>query len=85
MLQKRIPPLKRWLGDSPDETAFTPWGLKQALRRAGFVNGRVEPFDFLHPLTPAPLIAPVSGLGRIMERSPGLRYIAGSLHITATR
>jgi hypothetical protein len=45
----------------------------------------VQPFDFLYPLTPAPLIGAVERIGRGLERLPGLREIAGSLFITGRR
>ncbi|MBF0254788.1 MAG: class I SAM-dependent methyltransferase [Candidatus Omnitrophica bacterium] len=41
------------------------------------------PIDFLHPWTPAPLVPALEGLGRWVERVPGLREIAGSLQILA--
>jgi 2-polyprenyl-3-methyl-5-hydroxy-6-metoxy-1,4-benzoquinol methylase len=70
---------------SPDETAFVRWTLVRELRRAGFEAVEVEPFDFLHPATPAALIAAVSRVGALLEAVPGLRELAGSLAIRARR
>ncbi len=84
-VQKNVPLIKRWLGDTPHETAFVRWSLVARLRRAGFTGARVFPFDFLHPLTPRPLIGLVSGLGAVAERIPILREIAGSCVIVAER
>jgi len=84
-LQKNVPALKRRLGDSPDETAFFSWQVRKLLLALEFTEIRVEPFDFLHPLTPVGLIPSVDRLGRWMERVPGLRAIAGSLIISAQR
>ncbi|MEO6436335.1 MAG: class I SAM-dependent methyltransferase [Tepidisphaeraceae bacterium] len=83
-LQKNVPLLKRWAGDSPDETAFFRCGLKRALEAAGFVDAHVTPFDWLHPATPRPLIALVSGIGAVIERVPLLREFAGSVVCRAT-
>ncbi len=77
--------LKRLAGGTPHETAFTRWGLGAALRRHGFADIRIVPFDFLHPLTPRRAIPAVSRLAAAAERIPLLREIAGSLFITAIR
>jgi len=61
---KKIPFVKRLLGETPHETAFTRWGLAAALRRHGFTDIRIAPFDFLHPLIPRRAIPAVARLGR---------------------
>ena len=84
-LQKNIPWLKRRLGDSPDETAFFSWRIRNLLRAAGFKNVAVIPFDFLHPAVPARLIPAVSALGELAEKIPIVKEIAGSISIQATK
>jgi 2-polyprenyl-3-methyl-5-hydroxy-6-metoxy-1,4-benzoquinol methylase len=84
-LQKHIPWLKRKLGDSPDETAFFRWEIRQLLVTAGFRQVRVFPFDFLHPAVPRKLIGMISSLGAIAERTPFVKEIAGSLYIKAVK
>lgn len=81
--QKNIPSLKKRMGDSPDETAFFRWPLAGKLARAGFAGIQVQPFDFLHPGTPPPLIGVVDRLGRWLESRRVVGEIAGSLHIRA--
>ncbi len=83
--QKNVPAIKRWLGDIPHETAFVRWSIARRLERAGFTRVRVTPFDFLHPLTPRPLIPLVSGMGAVLEHLPLLREIAGSCVIAAEK
>jgi SAM-dependent methyltransferase len=85
MLQKNFPPLKRLMGDSPDETAFFRWGIARELSRAGFSAPAVRPFDFLHPWVPGALAKSAERLGSFLERIPLLREIAGSLLITASK
>ncbi|MBI4615050.1 MAG: methyltransferase domain-containing protein [Planctomycetes bacterium] len=82
-LTKKIPFLKRRVGDTPEETAFVRWTLPARLREAGFEPLSIRPFDFLHPWTPAPLVGLVSAVGRVCERAPVVREIAGSLLIVA--
>jgi SAM-dependent methyltransferase len=83
LLQKNLAPLKRWAGDSPDETAFVRWRLGRSLARAGFEAVRIVPFDFLHPATPGGAVGLVDRLSLALERVPLLREIGGSLLILA--
>ncbi|MGF1500160.1 MAG: class I SAM-dependent methyltransferase [Elainellaceae cyanobacterium] len=81
-LQKNIPPLKAYLGDSPDEYAFTQWQIGRSLEQAGFVNIDVSAYEFLHPSTPPTLIKQVIDLEHFLSRT-FLKYIGGSLLIEA--
>ena len=78
-LQKNIPYLKRLLGDSPDETAYTRWQVNKALTANGFKNCRVFLFDFLHPLISPGWISFIEKLGRWGEKVPLIREVAGSI------
>ena len=79
----------RWIGErldnSPGETAFVRWRLARLLRQAGIVDVRTRPFDFLYPLTPKPLIRVVERLGRLLEHTPLVAEIAGSLLVTGRK
>jgi len=70
---------------SADETAFVRGGLQRLLERVGFAGVRITPFDFLHPATPRAMIGAVRRLGRGLEAVPGIRELAGSLHIEGER
>ena len=76
---------KRYFGVSPDEMAFSRFRAARALRRAGFAEVDVRPFDFLHPATPASWVAVMARAGRLVERVPLVREIAGSLLIRALK
>lgn len=78
-LQKNIPWLKKYLGDSPDETAIVRWKLAKIMKKIGFVQVRIFPFDFLHPTTPHLLIGLVQKLGVLLEKAPVVKEIAGSV------
>ena len=80
-IQKNIPLIKKWLGDSPDETAIVRWKFSRLMKKCGFKNIRIFPYDFLHPVTPRPLISVVNGIGKLLERVPLVREIAGSVII----
>ena len=82
-IQKNIPFIKKMLGDSPDERAFFRWQIAGLLRRTGFQQITVFPYDFLHPLVPKPFIGTVSAIGKVLEHVPLVKEIAGSLIISA--
>ncbi len=84
-IQKNVPWIKRWLGDTPNETAFFRRPLCRLLERTGYRDVRIEPFDFLHPKTPAPLINGVDMLGGFLENLPVVSEFAGSLYIRAVK
>jgi len=80
-LTKGVPSIKRRAGDSPDETAFFRWQIAKKLRGFGFAEVSVEPFDFVHPHTPAWLLHATERLAAVLEKTPLVRWIAGSLII----
>ncbi len=85
VFERSTPAIRRWMGASPEETAFFRWNLARQLRHGGFDRVRIEPFDFLHPAVPRPLIPLVRGVGEVLEQLPLFREIAGSLIISARR
>jgi SAM-dependent methyltransferase len=84
-IQKNVPWVKRKLGDSPDETAFFRWPLRRLLEVTGYREVRIDPFDFLHPQTPVPLVNRLNSVGRFLESVPVISEFAGSLYIRAVK
>ena len=84
-LQKNVSFIKRRVGDSPDETAFFRWRIRNTLKEIGFTNIVVTPHDFLHPSIPVGLIPFVKMCGNILESTPLVREIAGSLLFAGTK
>jgi Methylase involved in ubiquinone/menaquinone biosynthesis len=84
-LQKNIPALKKALGDSPDESAFFIWSIRKKLKKSGFTNIDIIPFDFLHPRIPKRWIKTILPLTNLAEKIPLLKQISGSLYIKATK
>jgi len=81
LLQKNVPWLKKLAGDSPDETAFFRGQIARRLTAAGFREIKVVPFDFLHPSIPDFAVGFFDRFGRLLEKIPMVREIAGSLFI----
>jgi ubiquinone/menaquinone biosynthesis C-methylase UbiE len=84
-IQKSVPFIKRLMGDSPDETAFVRWKLKKTLKRIGFKDINIFPYDFLHPATPPKMMRFISNMGLAFEKTPIMKEIAGSLIIYAKK
>lgn len=80
-IQKNIPFIKKWLGDSPDESAIVRWSFSNLMKDIGFRNIKIFPYDFLHPVTPKAMIPIVNGIGKTIEKIPVLKEIAGSVII----
>jgi 2-polyprenyl-3-methyl-5-hydroxy-6-metoxy-1,4-benzoquinol methylase len=70
---------------SPDEIAFIRWSLTKQLNSTGFIDVTIQPFDWLAPYTPTPLIGIVQGLGGVLEKTPLFREFSGSLIISARK
>jgi len=84
-IQKTFPFVKRFMGDSPDETAFFRWRLKEKIEEYGFTDIEINAFDFLHPSIPKFLVSFVNHLNSILESIPFVAEIAGSLYIEARK
>jgi ubiquinone/menaquinone biosynthesis C-methylase UbiE len=81
-LQKKISFLKRWAGDSPDESAFSRLQIVRTLEKCGFTSIVVEPFEFLHPLVPRKVIPAVVRAEKYLMTTRW-RAFGGSLLLSA--
>jgi SAM-dependent methyltransferase len=82
--ERRLEPLRRLRHVLPHETAFHARELRALFEARGFDVELAEPFEFLHPMTPRPLIRAVVALEQVLEATPA-RVIAGSVRIVARR
>jgi SAM-dependent methyltransferase len=76
---------RRWSGLSQDERAFSRFRIHRLAIDAGFVEVSSEPYDFLHPIVPAPLVGVVARLSLWLEHIPLVREIAGSQLLLARK
>jgi SAM-dependent methyltransferase len=84
-LEKNIRWFGRLLENAEGETAFFRSRLSASIRKAGFIDVSVEPFDFLHPLVPKALTGFFEALGCFLEKVPVVKEIAGSLMVRAQK
>jgi hypothetical protein len=59
--------------------------LLRLLKETGFCDVKIDPFDFLHPKTPSPLVDGLNAIGRFLENVPVVSEFAGSLYIRGVR
>lgn len=83
-LERHIGPVKHWRHVTPHETAFRASQLRSELERMGLAVDTCEPYEFLHPSTPAALITVTLALERFLERT-AVRAIAGSIRLVGHR
>lgn len=83
--ERKIPILRRLSNSSPDETAYMRWDLKKNLEQIGFKNVKVESFDFLYPAFPHSFLPILKILSKILEKTPLLKEISGSLIVTGEK
>ncbi|MBV6340320.1 class I SAM-dependent methyltransferase [Candidatus Magnetobacterium casense] len=69
----------------PHETAFLRKPIKRLLEDHGFIDVKVFPYDFLHPVVPQIAVNVVSKVGFFLEKISLIREIAGSLIIYAVK
>ena len=81
---KNVDAVGRLLHETPHETAFRVPELRRTFESAGLEVEVCEPFEFLHPATPRPLIGAVLRAERLLERTP-VRAIAGSVRVAGRR
>lgn len=84
-LERSSPEMRKKFHVSPDESAFVRFSLAKQLKSVGFEHIEIKPFDFLHPITPKPIIPLIKGLSDVLGYVPILREIAGSLFIVAQK
>ena len=85
LLKNAIPPLGRWLGNARCQIGLRKHRLMQLTSHQGFTNIDVIPFDIVHPLTPRRLLPVVQSLSFVLEHTPIIRELCGTLYIWARK
>lgn len=67
----------------PDEMAFSKTFIRKKLEAAAYKNIHVVYKDFLLPGVPKWAVAPLIGVGNVIEKTP-LKFLSQSILITAT-
>lgn len=84
-LERKIPLLRKLVGNSQDETAFSRWWIKKILEKYKFKNVQALPFDFLYPALPVSLSKTLRVFSEILEKIPIIKELSGSMIIKAQK
>jgi ubiquinone/menaquinone biosynthesis C-methylase UbiE len=82
-LEAKVGLVGRKVGQCPEATAFLFWQLREAFKQCGFIDILIKPIEFVDPHTPPRLIPLSQRIGRLLERMPLIREMAGTLFISA--
>jgi dolichol-phosphate mannosyltransferase len=77
--------LARRAGNAPHQIALRAAELACSLRREGYEETEIVPYEILHPRTPGRLIPTVQSAAFVLEHLPGFRRLCGTLFIEARK
>lgn len=80
-LEKKIKFIGKLLQNSPDETALVKNSIRKKLKNLSFKNINVANFDFYHPALPFFIVKNFNFIFKILEKTPLIKEISGSLYI----
>lgn len=80
-----IPYMRKRMEFSLDETALIRWEVTDLLNEIGYSEVSVTNFDFLHPKTPISMIHFVEKISSILEKTPIIKEISGSMIVWARK
>ena len=75
----------RWAGHAQCQIGMRKYQLMQMASRQGFVEIEILPFDIIHPRTPRFMIPVLQSLAFVLEHTPVIRELSGTLYIWARK
>jgi SAM-dependent methyltransferase len=85
LVKNLVPALGRRAGQASCQIGMRRYRLLQETSRQGLVEVEVIPYDILHPRTPPSLIPTVQSVAFVLEHTPALRDLCGTLYIWGRR
>jgi dolichol-phosphate mannosyltransferase len=80
-LKSTIPSLGRWCGNAACQIGLRKYKLMQMASHQGFTHLDVTPYDIIHPMTPSWLVSTLHALAWVLEHTPIIRELCGTLYI----
>ena len=80
-----LPALGRWAGNASCQVALRKYRLLRIASQQGFVDIDIIPYDIIHPLTPRILLRSLQSLSFILEHTPLIKELCGTLYIWARK
>jgi dolichol-phosphate mannosyltransferase len=84
-LKSVIPALGRWAGNASCQVALRKYRLLRIASQQGFVDVDIIPYDIIHPLTPRFLLSSLQSLAFVMEHTPVVKELCGTLYVWAKK
>lgn len=76
-----IPALGKWSGNARCQKGMRKYELLKAASHQGFVQVDITPYDIIHPKTPSWLVNLMQSLAWVLEHTPVIRELCGTLYI----
>lgn len=80
-LERNIRFIGKIMQNTENETAFYKSEMITMLKKEGFADISVTPFDFMHPIIPKPLVGFFEYMFSLLEKTPIIKEFGGSLLI----
>jgi dolichol-phosphate mannosyltransferase len=84
-LKSTIRAVGKWSGNADCQVGMRKYHLLRSASHEGFTNVDIIPYDIVHPLTPRPLVRWIRDLAFLLEQTPIIRDICGTLYIWAKK
>jgi dolichol-phosphate mannosyltransferase len=84
-IKNHVKPIGRWSGEARCQVGMRRYQLMKAASHQGFTNLEIIPYDILHPRTPRALIPFLQSTAFVMEHTPLLKEMCGTLYIWAKK
>lgn len=84
-LKSTIRAVGRYAGNADCQVGMRKYRLLRAASHEGFTNIDIIPYDIVHPLTPRPLVRWIRDLAFLLEHTPVVRDVCGTLYIWAKK
>lgn len=76
---------EHWVGHAPCHVSLRKYKLMKIASQQGFVDIDVIPYDIIHPLVPRFVIPALRSLAFVVEHTPLLKELCGTLYIRAQK
>ncbi len=84
-VKNHVKPIGRWAGEASCQVGMRRYQLLKAASHQGFTNIEIIPYDILHPRTPRALIPFLQSTAFVMEHTPLVKEMCGTLYIWAKK
>jgi SAM-dependent methyltransferase len=85
LVKNVIRPLGRWSGDARCHVGMSKYELMKRASHQGFTNIEIIPYDIIHARLPHSLLSFVQSASFVLEQTPVIRELCGTLYVWLTK